>query len=1303
MMAQLFQLRARMDTARQTCSICGAELTEPAEVSSLQCLTCESAQTKSGLPKVEVAAGGDVTPVYPGFHVDELNQPIDRITPTDSEFSQLADDAPTPVDLTGIYHMVDVNDLVAAEPTIDLPPGEVTKLNEEVLQSKNVRTKFGRFKILSILGQGAFGVVYHAYDPLLDREVALKVPRFSQDDTAMLERFHREAKAAARLHHPNIVTLYEHGDTDEGPYLVYEYVNGETLFKAIRRNVIDIRTAVDWVRQISDALFYAHSERIIHRDIKPANIMINQSGRPQVMDFGLAKRDVDNDSNVTMEGQILGTPNYMSPEQARGATTLTGAHSDQYSVGVVFYELLCGTVPFTGRPLVVMSRVGNPKDLPPTPRSIRPEIPRDLEASCLKALEKDPRQRYPHLQALAADMDQWLKGMPLLARPIGPLERFTRWCRKNRLVASLTGTIAVILLVMSIAGPWLAFRFRNLANAADLAAKTALLAGQKEAAARLNAERILINNYAESGLTADRAGNPRAAVLWFANAVAAAENHKSQETDNRIRMQSWFSQFAVPIQAFTYGLHWNKTLSYHPNGQALLTVTDADEGQLLDLTNGTQRPIPLARPISAAAWSRDGRTLVAAAKRTVAIVEYPSGRELERWESSDDVSCFQFSHDGTLLVIGGHRSVQFRDVVNHVPKFAPVAVSSQVNFLDISPDSRWFAFRSEDQQIHVYSIGRDDGLVQSALPPQPAASEGEVPPLFIAADRLVAYDSQEHAVRCWDLEDGKVLWQQPINRALCMALSPSRQWLAVGDNSDIVVLDVTAAADPYRQRIRLRNLLHGLAFSPNSELLLVSSNDSAVHLFDIPSGRPACAPIPHNSAAHRCAWAPDGSTFATVNWSGNLLRAWKPQQSAFQGVLPPDSASGPFVRSNSTGSRWLPSGFDGHRDRHRLEVIDTKTGKAVGVPLQTADLISDADFIPKSSRLIVVGGPARDRPMFRDQDPERGGFIRFVDSDNGKQPFPEIATPTQPIAVKVSGDGTTAVVLCHRGQVLLVDLDKGIVRQEVAALSGHDSTHGYVIRDRIRISPGNDLFAIWGCREVAEVRSLATGNLMFSLQHARDFVHDLQFSPDKRLIATCSSDLTVRLWDANTGASHGDPLTHPGWVFSAQFSADGKRLLTACDDRRARIWDTETGTVVLATHEQHDQVFGVCLIPDEDLFLVCDRSGRLTAWESQSGKMIAPARNLGNMVYQLTVSAESDEVIASGRIHPSRIFRWSDWIVKRPCPLSSQDMLLLGEILSAQTISKDGEVTSLTTDDWIDRWNQLQTRHSVRAIVEGKF
>lgn len=194
--------------------------------------------------------------------------------------------------------------------------------------------KIERFVIREVLGSGGFGTVYRAHDPLLDREVALKVPRLTDDDPAHFDRFLHEAKAAARLRHPNIVAIFECGVTGNRPYIASEFVNGTPLSEFRNSKSPDIRQAVEIVRQIAEAIDYAHSERIIHRDLKPANIMMSKSGRPQVMDFGLAKFDSDSERSMTSEGMIVGTPAYMAPEQARGDKAAVGPLSDQYSVGV---------------------------------------------------------------------------------------------------------------------------------------------------------------------------------------------------------------------------------------------------------------------------------------------------------------------------------------------------------------------------------------------------------------------------------------------------------------------------------------------------------------------------------------------------------------------------------------------------------------------------------------------------------------------------------------------------------------------------------------------------------------------------------------------------------------------------------------------------------------------------------------------------------------------------------------------------------------------------------------------------------
>jgi len=1265
-----------MDTARNSCSICGMvfEQTDPALT---YCPQCHSARTQADATQ---GAG-----------------------PKNSSSDQTDESILHPTIIAPTVHL---NSGAAGDATRDsIPRSDETRNSAGERQPNQIPTQFGRFLVQTVLGQGAFGIVYRAYDPLLDREVALKVPRFALTDATMLERFYREAKSAARLHHPNIVTLHETGIIDGVPYLVSEFVNGTTLLQVIREKRFDIRTAVDWIRQVAEALHYAHSEGVVHRDIKPGNIMINGARRPQIMDFGLAKRVADGESNMTVEGQILGTPNYMSPEQARGLVAEVGPHSDQYSVGVVLYEMLCGSTPFVGRPVVVVSQVADPNRLPTSPRKLRPGIPRDLEASCLKAIEKDPRERYPDLQAFADDLDHWLKGLPLTARPLGPVERLGRWCRKNRMIASLTGTLAAIMLILAVGGPWLAFRFQVLAtraeheaNAANAARQLESAAREKEQEARLDAERILVDNYTESGLTADRNRDPHAAILWFSNAIAAAASFPERERHNRIRMQSWLSQFAIPILAFPQQDSWNQLLAYHPAGNALLSLSNSGFAEWMDLTDGQQHPLPLAQPITAVAWSHDGKRLAAASRQTVVLYDHPAGAELCRWDNSDAVVRIQFSPNDEQLFLGGHTTVQIHDILAQRTRPVPYPVQGRVRAIEISPDGRRFAARTDHHRIFVFSTTDNPSTVEPILPVLPAVSEGEILPVFVTNDRMVFFNSDEQAVCCWDIPTRSVIWRESATRVLAMAVSPDRRWVAVGDNSNVLLLDVTSDK-PLRTTIKLRNLIHGLGFHPGSHLLLATCNDDEVQMFDVHSGTPACAPIPHNSAAHRCVWAPDGLTFATVNWGGHVVRVWRPP-TTIPSIPVAGAPEGPFIRFNPAGDRWISSSFDGHRDRRFVTVHDSVNGAPIGPFLSGAGLISDADFIPESPLIVLAGGGLKEEthPSFKDQKPESPGTIRFVNSTNGQATFPDIATPTQPIAVRASPDGKTVVVLCHHGQILIVDAATGKVRHSALGLNGTPATHGYVIRDRIRISPRGDLFAVWGSESIAEVRDLTTGQFKFAMRHPRDFVHDVQFSPDGSLIASCSSDQTVCLWNSTTGARNGEPLPHPGWIFSAQFTGDGKRLLTACDDRHARVWDIASRSTVFATHEQPDQVFGVCSLPGDEFFLTCDRSGQLSAWESRTGKMIAPTRRMTGMVYQLSLGSGTN-IVASGRLNPCQTFRWDDWIMEPKMQLTREEMKQLGEILSAQRIHDGGAVTNLTCDQWMSRWQQFHVKQSIRSLV----
>lgn len=316
--------------------------------------------------------------------------------------------------------------------------------------AKQAIGRLGRFTLKELLGQGTYGRVYRAYDPLLDRSVALKIANLIPNDKRKVQRFLSEAKSAARLRHPNIVPTYESGQTDGHYYIAAQFVAGETLSNRIKHAPPDYREAAEWVRQLAAALAYAHGEGIVHRDIKPDNIMLDDHRVPQILDFGLAKR-LNADATMTIDGTVLGTPAYMAPEQARGDLANVGPLSDEYSLGVVLYELLTGKKPFDGSPHAVIAHVINSEPRPP--RSFRADVPHDLEAICQVAMNKDPQQRYQNCSQLADDLARWLGGFETQARPQVFLERAALWCWRKPLLVALICQTTCLLALVSIGGP----------------------------------------------------------------------------------------------------------------------------------------------------------------------------------------------------------------------------------------------------------------------------------------------------------------------------------------------------------------------------------------------------------------------------------------------------------------------------------------------------------------------------------------------------------------------------------------------------------------------------------------------------------------------------------------------------------------------------------------------------------------------------------------------------------------------------------------------------------------------------------
>jgi serine/threonine protein kinase len=308
---------------------------------------------------------------------------------------------------------------------------------------------FGDYELVDEIAAGGMGIVYKARQVSLNRIVAVKMilkgTLASEDD---VKRFRAEAEAAANLQHPGIVAIHEVGLHEGQHYFSMDFVEGHSLAQLPREQPLSARQAAEYVRDAAEAVHYAHQQGTLHRDLKPSNVLIDRHNRVRITDFGLAKRIEDN-SDLTLTGQILGTPSYMPPEQALGKRSLIGTASDVYSLGAVLYELLTGRPPFRGESPGETLRQVETLD-PVSPRLLSPAAPRDLETICLKCLEKEPHKRYLTAQHLADDLGRFLRHEPILARPITRRERAWRWCRRNPVVAGLTAMVLLLLVIVSV-------------------------------------------------------------------------------------------------------------------------------------------------------------------------------------------------------------------------------------------------------------------------------------------------------------------------------------------------------------------------------------------------------------------------------------------------------------------------------------------------------------------------------------------------------------------------------------------------------------------------------------------------------------------------------------------------------------------------------------------------------------------------------------------------------------------------------------------------------------------------------------